>query len=540
MREGASSRSLSSSETGKLGTSTARALTTWKIKKVIMSQSNSAKATALLKEAVGFHQNGQLQAAQGLYREVLELSPRQFDALHMLGVVARQLGQPELAASLIADAISIDPARATAHCNLGAALQDSGRTDDALGSYDRAVQLDPNYALAFSNRGNALRKLGRMEEALRSYDRALEIRPVYPEAACNRAAVLHDLGRPEEALASADQALAGRGNYAEALCVRGNALYSLGQFPEAVECYDRALGLKADSVEANIGRAIALQKLQYFDEALHSYDRAIGLRPEHSSAHQYRANTLRSLGRAEEAITGYRRALSLGADAGQIAFALAALGAGAAPARPPQSYVRALFDQYAGHFDEHLAGVLEYQTPAVLGAALARVLADTPGDTLDLGCGTGLCAPYLVPYSRSLTGVDLSEKMLDKARERGLYDRLACADIGDFLAQGADAFDLIVAADVFVYFGDLAPVFAQVKRTLRPDGFFCFSTEASEDAYFALRPSGRFAHSLPYLQRLANSAGFAVVEAAPAPLRKERGVPVMGYAVVLRNQLRRP
>lgn len=500
-----------------------------------MSQSNSAATASLLSEAVAFHQKGQLQAAQALYREVLSISPRQFDALHLLGVVARQLGQAELAVSLISDAISVDATQAAPHCNLGAALQDLGRAEDALASYDRAVQRDPNYALAFSNRGNALRKLGRNEEALHSYDRALALRPAYPEASCNRAAVLHALGRPDEALASADRALAGRGNYAEALCVRGNALYSLARLPEAVECYDRALMLRGDSVEAHLGRAIALQKLHAFDEAVESYDRVIALRPDHASAQQYRANTLRSMGRTAEAIAGYRHALALGADSVQIEFALAALGVGAAPERSPPGYVKALFDQYAGHFDEHLSGVLDYRTPEVLGAALARTLADQRGDTLDLGCGTGLCAPYLRSYSRSLTGIDLSEKMLDKARERGLYDRTECADILEFLAASTNAFDLIVAADVFVYFGDLAAIFAQAFGALRPSGYFCFSVEASEDADFMLLPSNRFAHALPYLRRLADGAGFSLVEVQTIPLRSENGVQVPGHAVVLRS-----
>jgi predicted TPR repeat methyltransferase len=500
-----------------------------------MSQSNSPATAALLSEAVAFHQKGQLQAAQALYREILSISPRQFDALHLLGVVARQLGQAELAVSLISDAISVDATQAAPHCNLGAALQDLGRSEDALASYERAVERDPNYALAFSNRGNALRKLGRTEQALRSYDRALELRPLYPEASCNRAAVLQELGRPEEALAGADRALAARGNYAEALCVRGNALYSLARFPEAVECYDRALMLNTDSVEAHLGRGIALQKLQRFAEALESYDRAIALRPEHAAAQQYRANTLRALGRTAEAVTGYRQALALGADAAQVEFALAALGVGDTPERSPQGYVKALFDQYAGHFDEHLSGVLDYQTPAVLGAVLARALADKRGDTLDLGCGTGLCAPYLRPYSQSLTGIDLSAKMLDKASERGLYDRLECADIGEFLAASTDNFDLIVAADVFVYFGDLAAIFSQVHSALRPAGYFCFSVEADEGGDFTLLPSNRYAHALPYLRRLADSAGFVLVEAQAAPLRTENGVPVPGHALVLRS-----
>jgi predicted TPR repeat methyltransferase len=508
---------------------------TSKIEKVNMSQSNSSMVAALLNEAVGFHQKGQLQAAQELYRKVLELSPRQFDALHLLGVIARQLGQADLAVSLISDAISINPAQATAHCNLGAAFQDIGRPQDALASYDRAVQMDANYALAFSNRGNALRKLGRLEEALGSYDRALAIRPAYPEASCNRAIVLNELGRAEEALASADQALAGRNDYAEACCVRGNALYSLGRFADAVKSYDRAIALKSDSVEANTGRGIALQRLQYFDEALQSYDRAIELRPDHPTTHQYRGNTLRSLRRTDDAIAAYRQAIALGGDPNQLSFALAALGVGDTPERSPQSYVKALFDQYAGHFDQHLSEVLDYRTPAVLDAALRSVLENECSDTLDLGCGTGLCGPWLRRYSRSLTGVDLSERMLDKAREPRLYDHLECSDIGEFLAPRADEFDLIVAADVFVYFGDLAPIFSLVHNALRANGYFCFSAEMCEDADFTLTPSNRFAHSLPYLRRLANTAGFALTKAEPAPLRTENGVPVMGYAVVMQS-----
>jgi predicted TPR repeat methyltransferase len=171
----------------------------------------------------------------------------------------------------------------------------------------------------------------------------------------------------------------------------------------------------------------------------------------------------------------------------------------------------------------------------VLGAALRSLPVPENADTLDLGCGTGQCAPYLRPFSRSLTGVDLSEKMLDKARERGLYDHLECRDISEFLTQRGDQFDLIVAADVFVYFGDLGPIFSQVQNALRPNGYFCFSTELSESADFTLTSSNRFAHSLPYLRRLANSAGFELTKAEPAPLRTENGVQVMGYAAVMRS-----
>lgn len=490
---------------------------------------------ATLQEAVRQHQQGKLAAARALYDLVLQSEPRQFDALHLRGVVARQEGQATLAVALISQAIGINPEHAAARCNLGAALQDLGRSGEALASYERAVELDPGYALAFCNRGNALRKLGRHDEALASYDRALALRPAYPEAWCNRSMLLQDVGRSADALASAEQALATRPGYADAWCARGNALQGLDRFEEAVASYDRALGANAANAEAWCSRGAALKRLQDLGGALASYDRAIALNPGYATAHHYRANTLRALGRDAEAVGAYRQALALGADAAQVGFALAALGQGEAPDASPQEYVKELFDQYAGHFDRHLVDVLGYRTPALLGEALWMVGVPEGVDSLDLGCGTGLLGPVLRPFSRTLAGVDLSGKMLEKARERGLYDRLECAAIGQFLDGRSGEFGLVAAADVFVYFGDLTPVFTQVHRALRPGGWFCFSVEACEEGDFTLRPSNRYAHSLAYLRRIAHAAGFEELYAEEACLRTDDGVPVMGRLVVLRR-----
>lgn len=500
-----------------------------------MTGPHTEAAAALLQQAVALHQRGQLDAAQTLYRQVLVLEPRQFDALHLGGVIARQQGRAQQAVELIMQAIAVAPTQPAPHCNLGAALQDLGLTQEALASYERAIGLHPDYALAYCNRGNALRKLGRADEALRSYQRALLLQPGYPEAASNRAILLNDAGRFDEALASADLALDGKTNYAEAWCARGQAQQGLLRFREAVESYDRAIAINADSAEAHCWRATAMQRLDYYDDALAGYDRAIALRPRYALAHQYRGNTLRSLGRDAEAIAAYREALAQGADAQHIAYVLAAFGDEDMPASAPDDYVKALFDNYADHFDRHLVDTLAYQMPALLDAAIRRHVAGDTLDTLDLGCGTGLFAPYLREYSRTLDGVDLSPKMLDKARRRGLYDQLACAELGQFLSAHDGGYDLIVAADVFVYIGDLAPVFAQVHRVLRPMGGFCFSVEASEEEDVALGASRRYAHSLPYLHRLAQASGFELLEAELQVGRRENDADVMSYAVFMRR-----
>jgi predicted TPR repeat methyltransferase len=503
-------------------------------------------AAALLRQAVALHQQGRLEQARDLYRQVLALDPRQFDALHLSGVIERQHGNPAQAVELIRQALAIDPQQARAHCNLGAALQDLGQAEAALQSVETALRLDPRYALAWNNRGNTLRRLGRLPDALDSYERALALQAGYPEAWCHRAIVLNDLGRHGDAAASAEQALAARPGYADALQALGNALQALDRFAQAVDAYDAALGSAVPARQAEIwcARGAALKKSGELSRALDSYEHALRCRPDYAMAEHYRANALRALGRRDEAIAAYRRARELGADPAGIDFALAALGEGEPPASAPADYVKGLFDQYAGHFDRHLVGVLGYRTPELLNDLLLRHLpAGRPlpcfDAVLDLGCGTGLCAPYLRPLARRLVGVDLSEKMLDNARSLGLYEELAAADITSYLEHTGQGFELVLAADVFVYFGELAPVFAAIRRVLPKGGLFACSVEAMDGAArpgaaYAITPSNRFVHSLAYIDRLAAAAGFTVEERSDAALRSEHGIDVAGHLVLMR------
>lgn len=496
---------------------------------------SASDPSALLGRAVALHQQGRLEEAQLLYGEVLAADPQQFDALHLSGVIARQRGDAARAVELIRAALRLDPQQARAHCNLGAALQDLGLADAALQSYETALRLDPRYALAWDNRGNTLRRMKRLPDALDSYERALALRPNYAEAWCHRAIVLNDLGRHADAAASADQALAARPGFADARQALGNALQALERFTEAVAAYDRALADATPERQAEIwcARGAALKKSGELDKALDSYEHALLIRPDYAMAEHYRANVLRALGRRDEAIAAYRRAGELGADPAGIGFALAALGEGAPPTSAPAGYVKELFDQYAGHFDRHLVGVLGYRTPELLAGLLQAGRDGLAESALDLGCGTGLCGPLLRPLARRLAGVDLSEKMLDKARGTGLYDELACADILAWLAGRPGEWELVLAADVLVYFGELALLFERVAQALRPGGRFAFSVEAlapEQDggAGYAITASNRFAHAPAYVRACAARAGLEIVEQRKAALRKEHGADVAG------------
>jgi predicted TPR repeat methyltransferase len=185
--------------------------------------------------------------------------------------------------------------------------------------------------------------------------------------------------------------------------------------------------------------------------------------------------------------------------------------------------------------------MLEYRTPALLTAMLHDRLGPQPAlaSALDLGCGTGLCAPMLRPMARRLAGVDLSQKMLDKAREGGLYDELACADIVTWLEGRQAEWELVLAADVLVYFGELAPLFERAAQALRPGGRFAFSVESlgpdqDAGAGYAITASNRFAHAPDYVRACAAAAGFEVMETREAVLRKEHGQDVNGMLFLLR------
>jgi len=247
------------------------------------------------------------------------------------------------------------------------------------------------------------------------------------------------------------------------------------------------------------------------------------------------------LGDRNGAIAGFEKARAADPeDYHGARLQLARLGAGETAPAMTQSYVRRLFDQYAGRYDTALIEHLAYRGPALLRDAVEAVLpaAGRPmrfAAMLDLGCGTGLAGAAFRPCVARLVGVDLSPAMIERAAAKGLYDRLAAADLLDALAgEAANAarYQLVIAADVFVYISDLAPVTAAVARILTSDGLFAFTVETHAGAGVQLLPTLRYAHGEAYVRDVLREAGLAVTHLVKAPVRSEKGVPVDSLIVV--------
>ena len=222
---------------------------------------------------------------------------------------------------------------------------------------------------------------------------------------------------------------------------------------------------------------------------------------------------------------------------------LARLGAGDAAPAMTETYVRRLFDQYAGRYDAALTERLNYRGPALLLAAVEAVSgAAGPamrfGSVLDLGCGTGLAGAAFRPLADWLVGVDLSPAMTAQAAAKGLYDRLTTASIATFLNdETADGgkYHLVLAADVFVYINDIAPLIAGAARVLAPDGLLAFTVETHDGSGVRLLPTLRYAHSEDYVRGALGAAGLMSAHIAMAAVRSEKGVPVDSLVVIAKS-----
>ena len=214
---------------------------------------------------------------------------------------------------------------------------------------------------------------------------------------------------------------------------------------------------------------------------------------------------------------------------------LARLGVGETTPAMTGVYVRRLFDQHAPEFDQALVERLDYVGPDLLLKAV-RAHAKAPlrlGSVLDLGCGTGLGGAAFRPFCDWLIGVDISPGMVEQARTKGLYDRLAVADLLEFLAGEAGAQNhLVLAADVFVYCSDIASIAAGVTNVLAPGGLFAFSVETHDQPGVRLQETLRYAHGADHVRDAIAVAGLRLLELSEASTRSEKGEPARGLIAV--------
>lgn len=368
----------------------------------------------------------------------------------------------------------------------------------------------------------------RFEEALVCFEASLALAPGRPSVLGNLGIALFHLGRPQEAVPALQRATAADPANADAWLCLGLSRFSLGQWAEAEDALARGLAIVPQRVDLWLILSQCRLRQNKVEAALEALDRALAVDPGFAPAWTERGNLLREIHRLEEAAACFEKAIAAGGDAELNGFYLASVRGGTGPTAPPRPYVESLFDGYAGEYESHMVGQLQYRGHEALLRPLLQE-GRRYGEALDLGCGTGLCASLVRPIVDAIDGVDVSGAMVEQARKSGLYRELHHADLEQHLAQTARRYDLVMAADVFIYVGELAEIFRAVRRLLRPGGRFAFSVElAGAGKGVVLLPSLRYAHAEDYIRALADASGFSVSAFSEATIRHDQRQRVAG------------
>jgi predicted TPR repeat methyltransferase len=438
-------------------------------------------------------------------------------------------GRPAAAVAALKRALALDPKLAPAHHNLGMALEELGRLDEAEAAYRDALRVDPAYTAALNNLGELLQQRGRLEEARDYFQSALSTNPTRL-VHMRLGTVLWKLGDSARALDAFERSIAGGSNSAESYYNLGSAQLELGKFDDAIHSAREALRLSPAFSEALTLYAAALAATGAVDAGIELLQK-----PEGHLLLAIRLLNSRLFGPARVCLEKAAQESSGKAMARHLLSALS----GENPEHPVEGYVRELFDASAATFDQELVAKLGYGIPRELVDALRAVAgaSDSRWNVLDLGCGTGLVGVEIARHSASLVGVDLSPNMINLAREREIYTELRCADLMAVLvdeAAGRARYDVVTAADVFIYVGKMDTAVKTIRQVLRPGGLFAFSAEATTTDGYRLGVMGRYAHSADYLRRLACENDFDIELLRATRIRFEHRRPVPGWLTVWR------
>ncbi len=383
---------------------------------------------------------------------------------------------------------------------------------------------------------NAHQRAGRPDLAIPLYRSILAADPRNAEAHKMLAIALFQNGDADAAEQSARRAAAAKPNAVDGANILASILGQRGRYEESVQALRPLEARLAPFPGACLTYGLALRGLRDYAAAAIWFAKAAESDPALPDVYLNLGFVLAELGNRDEAIAALRHAVERAPTSAAARHMLASLDNSNPPA-PPIDYVRSLFDEYAPRFERELTVDLGYRVPEIL-----RQMIDAARPSvkflraLDLGCGTGLSGIAVKDRVTEIVGVDVAKAMIAEARAKKIYTALFGLEIAAYLASN-DAqrkpFDLVLAADVFIYVGKLDDIFATLAQRMAPNGLFAFSVEGHDGAGFVLYESGRYAHGVAYIERLAAEHGFAVVAQEAIAIRKAKDGQVNGFAFVL-------
>ena len=374
-------------------------------------------------------------------------------------------------------------------------LQEAGAIYNALAIHNEILPFIPESPLIHFNMGLAHFEIGDFDRAAEHYQTACKGNPDDPDIHYNQ----------------------------------GLNFRRLGKLHDAVKSFTKAEELGDSSVDTLYNRALCYQDLKELSNAAKLYDEILQKERTHQPALNNYAYLCHKAGEIEKAKQLYERLLELNPQDTAAQHMLNAL-CGVTPDNAPLEYVESVFDAYAGKFEENLLKDLQYRTPMELWRLFKKLFPKRHNcNCLDLGCGTGLAGEAFHSVCSELTGVDISGKILQKAKAKKRYKRLVKDDIVSYLENTEEDYDLLLAADVFTYMGELKPLFRACYQQCKREGILCFSVEESGGNSFYLKETGRFGHSHSYITKACENAGWKLLVSEHSKLRQDKKQWIYGY-----------
>lgn len=450
---------------------------------------------------------------------------RPAEARPLLRSAAADLGMPAAWPALAETLLMLDePEAAIEACNAGLA-----------GSNDRATLLVA--------RARAQGRLGQMQASLADSADAVAAAPRDEAARTVLAQALLATGRRDEAVAVLGELWREAPTDPPRALRLVDAMLANGAHDSVAELTDWLLALDLSPLHVQQSLALAAQNALARGAPADALERAQAALAAHGAGgepqwvaalHSIAGHALIRLARNDASRPHILAAHRL-MPGDQYLAHLAATAGAATPDRASDDYVRHLFDGYAAAFEQSLLG-LGYRAPGLILNLIEELLPAAPlREVLDLGCGTGLMGVVLHDrLGAGLRGVDLSAAMLAEAGSKGVYTSLEQADIAGWLARDTAQYELVIAADVFCYFGTLADTLAAIRPRLSPGGLLIFTVEAGAERDWELLPSGRYRHGEAGLRAALATAGLDVLTLRREVLRYEQNAPLDGLLVAAR------
>lgn len=517
-------------------------------------------------------QTHQLQAAQEKIERAIACNPNQFSYHNSLGNVFLQSKKYDMAEKSYKKAIKLNPHYAIAYNNLGNIYLYNQKLTAAKQAYEKAIKLKTDYADAYCNLGILQAGLSDDENAIVSLEKSLTLNATLIKAQAQLADLylrhqqyakardlfltcrekypenidfLHGLGVTyfylrefEKANTIFESVLIHNHKHPEVNQYLANTLLEMGDHEKAMHYYYRQLEIEP-KFETYYNVGVLLMMKERLKESLHYFEQALQLQPTDLATHLNCGNIYLKRNEIDQAIAHYQKADAIKPNDPEIQHILSALKQQNTENKAPAPYIIHLFNQYAAYYDKHLTEYLKYNVPQKLFDAIQLenpTLSEKEWQIMDLGCGTGLCGSLFKSFAKKLIGVDLSTNMLTVARQKNIYDELIEEDIVSCLDRFS-SLDLIIAADVLTYIGDLLPLFSGVENALKRGGLFIFTVEKTYENNFILQTSIRYAHNKHYLELCANACHLDVLRIDNVVLREQKKEPIEGYLVLLRRKI---